>query len=534
MDGEPSALPAAGSAGTSLRGRIGARSSFSVNMISNYLGRGWEAAMSIAFVPLYIRFLGVEAYGVIGLLAVIQSFMMILDFGMTPTLTREASRYQSGEQPLEYFRDLVRSIEWLVAAAALVIVAALALAAPWIADHWVRAESLAQSDIAVALSVGGALIAMRFFESVFRGTLYGLERQALANGIAALFATVRGAGSVAVVALTDFGLTGFFAWQAAVSLVTVVAMRAAVRWSLPLLTRRPRFSATALRAIGRFALGMVAISLLALAATQADKLILSRLLSLEAFGYYMFAANVALMLELASAPLMTALYPRVIDFMARRDEAGLTDFFHRWARVVAVLTAPAAAWLVFFAEPIILLWSGDPVLAARSGPLLSVLAIGMFLHAQCVLPYQVQLAAGWTGLGIWSNAAALVTIVPALLLLAPRFGAFAGAWTWLAVASLYFLMTAGVMFARLLRGERARFVMVDVIVPATAAFAVAALCHALVPIGPGPWAADVALLALAFLVSLAAAAVSAWLIERRDQKVRGGSGLSATASQTSA
>lgn len=37
------------------------------NLIANYLGQGWTALMGLAFIPLYIRYLGIEAYGLIGL-----------------------------------------------------------------------------------------------------------------------------------------------------------------------------------------------------------------------------------------------------------------------------------------------------------------------------------------------------------------------------------------------------------------------------------------------------------------------------------
>lgn len=39
------------------------------NVIANYLGQGWRVLMSLAFVPLYIKYLGIEAYGLIGILA---------------------------------------------------------------------------------------------------------------------------------------------------------------------------------------------------------------------------------------------------------------------------------------------------------------------------------------------------------------------------------------------------------------------------------------------------------------------------------
>ena len=34
--------------------------SLKANLLANYFGQGWRALMSIVFVPLYVRYLGVE------------------------------------------------------------------------------------------------------------------------------------------------------------------------------------------------------------------------------------------------------------------------------------------------------------------------------------------------------------------------------------------------------------------------------------------------------------------------------------------
>ena len=496
-----------------LADRLGRPTSFTGNVAANYLGRAWEAAMSVAFVPFYIHYLGPEAYGVIGLVALIQSFMLVLDFGMTPALTREAARFAAGEHSAAYLRDLLRSVELVVAALTVVVIGAIALAAPTIAEHWIRARALDPALIAQALVVGGALIAMRFFESVFRGTLQGLERQVLSNAIGAGFATLRGAGSVALLAWTGAGLTGFLAWQAAAALAAVLAMRVAVAATLGAPERAPRFSRAALASIGRFAGGMFAISILALAASQADKFVLSRLLPLADFGYYVFAANLAVILELMVTPVMTALYPRVV---ALGDKPDLTPLFHRWAQIVAAMTGPVAAWLVFFAPQIILAWSGNAELARRSGALLSIIAFGTLLHAQCALPYYLQLAKGWTGLSVWVNGLALGVTVPMLLLATPRIGAAAGAWTWVGVAALYLLVGVNAMFERILPAERWRFFFFDLVPPIAAAFAAmagAAMFYTM--LAPSGRLVQTLLLGLSLAGGFAASFAAVWLAARR-------------------
>lgn len=464
------------------QGRIGLlnsitrRTSFKGNMFANYGGRIWEAGMSVAFVPLYIRYLGAEAYGVIGLVALIQAFMLILDFGMTPTLTRETARFEAGEHDGPHIKDLIRSIEWVTAGLCTVILLSVASAACFLSNYWVQAETLNRSTIAQAMMIGGALIATRLFESIYRGSLYGLQRQLLCNGIAAVAATIRAAGAVAVIALFNGGLIGFFAWQVGISLLAVLAMRLSVQFALPTTERRARFSLEALSGVWQFAAGMLLVSILSLTATQADKVLLSRIIPLRDFGYYVFAANVAVVIELSFSPALTAIYPRIVDLISRKQDVELRDLFHKTAKVVVAVTAPLAALLAVFAPKLILLWSGDPELAASAGPILSVVVLGTFLHAQCVLPYYVQLGHGWTSLSAWVNAGALFITIPSLIFLVPRFGTIAAAWTWVAVASVYFLVALNVMFSRHLKTERLAFYFGDVILPAAAAFATMWLC----------------------------------------------------------
>ena len=76
------------------------------NIIANYAGSAVTTLLSVALVPVYIRYLGIEAYALIGLFAVIQAWLTLLDFGMTPTLGREMARFGAGAVSAQGIRDL--------------------------------------------------------------------------------------------------------------------------------------------------------------------------------------------------------------------------------------------------------------------------------------------------------------------------------------------------------------------------------------------------------------------------------------------
>ena len=62
------------------------------NILTNYAGQVWTALMAVAFVPLYIRALGMEAFGLVGLMLSMQALSMLLDLGMGSVLNRELAR----------------------------------------------------------------------------------------------------------------------------------------------------------------------------------------------------------------------------------------------------------------------------------------------------------------------------------------------------------------------------------------------------------------------------------------------------------
>ena len=184
------------------------------NVVANYLGQAWVALMALAFVPVYIGFLGMEAFGLIGLFAVIQTWLTLLDMGMTPTLTREMARYEAGEHSVQSVADLLRTLELLCVGFAALIGGGLFLSAGWLAHQWLRAEGLTPEAIESAIRVAAIVVALRFVESLYRGAIYGLQRQVWFNVVNAGVSTARSVGMIAVLVWVAPTIEAFLIWQA--------------------------------------------------------------------------------------------------------------------------------------------------------------------------------------------------------------------------------------------------------------------------------------------------------------------------------
>lgn len=471
------------------------------NLIANYLGQGCVAIMGLAFIPIYIKYLGIEAYGLIGLFALLQAWLSLLDMGMTPTLGREMARFTGGTHSAQSIRDLLRSIEVIAFVIAVLIASGIGLCANWMANSWVQAESLPSDVVAQAFVVMGIVTAIRFMESVYRSSIVGLQRQVLFNVVNSTMATLRGLGAVGVLVWVSPSIEAFFIWQGLVSIVTLIVLGVTTYASLPRAPYTGRFSIETLRSVWRFAGGMLGITFLSLLLMQVDKVLLSKLLSLKEFGYYTLAAVVAGSLYMVITPITQAFYPRMCELYARNDQAGLIDNYHKGAQLVSVFAGSVAIVVILFAETILRLWTQDQDLAQSSATLLSLLMLGNLLNGLMWIPYLTQLAHGWASLAVRINIVAVALIVPAILWATPRYGAEGAAWVWVSLNAGYVLIGIHFMYRRILGTEKWRWYAQDVFSPLIVGIAAASAAAHLWSTESGNLA-DLRLIAFAALLTL--------------------------------
>ena len=120
------------------------------NIAANYAGAGWNALMSFIFVPWYIKYLGIEAYGIIGFFASVQAVLYLLDMGLSTTFSREVAVLSAKSDGVSTIRDLTRTfatVYWGIAALAGLFFAGLA---PVFTNYWLNAETLDTKLIANA------------------------------------------------------------------------------------------------------------------------------------------------------------------------------------------------------------------------------------------------------------------------------------------------------------------------------------------------------------------------------------------------
>ncbi len=409
--------------------------------------------MGIIFVPLYIRLMGVESYGVIGIFASLQAMFAVLDLGLSQTLAREMARLSVDQKNSSRMADTARTLEIIYWGIALIVLAVITMASHFIAYHWLNPEKLSREFLQEVLWIMALVVGLRWPVSLYMGGLNGLQRQVLVNSILAIFATLQGAGAVAVLWLIRPTVQVFFFWQALMALAQVIVLRIAL-WRNLSSERKGMFHGDVLKEIWRFAAGMTGISLVSTILMQTDKILLSKLLPLSDFGYYTFAATVAAVLYRLITPVFTAYYPRLTELVSKNDQNGLVQTYHQGCQFMAAVILPSALTLAFFSKEVLSLWVRDPEVIAHASLLVSLLVIGNTLHGLMHLPYALQLAHGWTRLSFSTNLFAVLFLAPAIYFATTAWGAVGAASMWIVLNVGYLLIVIQLMHLRLLKHEK--------------------------------------------------------------------------------
>lgn len=459
----------------SLRDKLSSLNILHKNVFANFTGTIWQTLMAMLFIPLYIKFMGIESWGLIGIFASLQIILGLLDMGLSSTLNREMARLSVIPNKEDEMRNLVRTLEFFYWSVAILIGIVIIVLSPVITNHWIDTGGLSPKTVQQALLIMGFVMTLQMPIGFYSGGLMGLQKQVHLNVINIIMSTFRGGGAVFVLWLISPTVHAYFIWQIIISSFTVFLLGHTLWKKLPYSDNHAVFQKHLLRGIWKFAAGMSGITILAVILTQVDKIVLSKMLSLEMFGYYTLASTVAMSLTRLTTPIMTAIYPKLTQMISNDDQNGLKLLYHKSCQLVAVLVLPVAVIISLFSYDILMIWTQNSTTALRTYILVSILTAGTGLYGLMVLPYTLQLASGWTSLSIYKNIIAVILLVPAIIVLTHHYGAIGASIAWFVLNLGYVLFEIPMVHKRLLRHEKWRWYINDVFYPLGASVLIAGL-----------------------------------------------------------
>jgi O-antigen/teichoic acid export membrane protein len=480
------------------------------NIVANYASSAFIAALSIVVVPLYIRYLGLEVYGLVGVFMMLQSLFSLLDFGLSATMMREAARSRAGASSPSDLRQVLVTLEVVFCLIAIIAGIGMVATSGWIGSDWLKTESLDHDTVQLAIILMAPTVAFRFISALYRSLITGFEDLVWLGGFNAVIGAARFALVVPMFEIFGASSDLFFVVQLAVAAIELTVLFIRAHRSIGA-AGRPPVSFRALRSIMGFSLAAALSGITWVAVTQSDKLVLSAVLPLSQYAVFSVVALIANGLLLVSAPISGALVPRLMKLHAAGEEGTLVSLYRRGTQLNALIVLPIAITIALFARELLWVWTGDAAVTNGGAGALSLYVTGTAILTLNGFVAYLQYARGNIRLHVIGSLLFLSIQVPLVLWLARQYGAFGAGCAWLLVNTLFFVGWVPLMHRRFLPGIHLRWLTKDIGMILLPALTVGALFHQFVTFPASRIVSGMLLAMIGSTVLLIAGCASPWI-----------------------
>lgn len=422
------------------------------NIIANYASQLYVTGVGILILPLYIKYMGAEAYGLVGFFTMLQAWFAVLDLGLTPTIGRETARYFGGSMSALAYRQLFRALSVIFVFIAVLGGGVLFVFAEQVASHWLQIATLDLREVLVAVQIMAISVALRWLGGLYRGVITGAERLVWLSGFNIIIATLRFVAVFATMSIFGYTPLVFFLHQLVVVLLEIIGLYWMANHLLPqkhTLTQAIGWSIKPITPLLKFALTIAFTSSVWVFVTQTDKLILSGILPLAEYGYFTLAVLVASAIMIISGPVSSAIMPRMANLHAQAKREEMLQVYRDATQIVSIIAGTASLVIAFYPKQMLFAWTGDFVLAEAVAPILRLYALGNALLAVGAFPYYLQYALGNLRFHLIGNIIMVVLLIPSIIWAATHFGGVGAGYAWFGMNLFYFIVWVGYVHSNL-------------------------------------------------------------------------------------
>ena len=371
------------------------------NAASNFLALVWLSGLSLVTVPLYIRQLGAAEWGLVAACTSLQIVLNFFDAGFSQIVPRWAAREAHQPARLAAYLRLLRRV---YVGLGLLVFLLIQAAAAALAQQWFQVPADRAPALEWAIRIFAFQLFFQFVNNLHIGLWHGLQQQVLANRRVCGFGSLKHG-----LALTLVLCVAPHAWLYTLAFASVALLELLCNaWTVQrhFGAGNPKAPAAAgmaddgarpqtipLRPLLREVATLSGGILVGLLVSQLDRILLSRSVSLQAFGTYTVVASLAMAFLQLQTPITRAYFPLLVQDIQRTGWVSGARLRRMLLGTVLVSTLPALLACAL-ASHLLTLWLHVPEMV-RVGTLpLQMLLVAVALNTLYGCIYQVMVAKG--------------------------------------------------------------------------------------------------------------------------------------------
>ena len=398
-----------------------------------------------------------------GFFAVMQAWLNLLDMGLSPTLARQVAHTRGQDSNFTELKRLLRSLEIIFFSLSVCIGLSVVLSSRWIAENWLQVETLRHSEVAYCIALMGIMVGMRWFASLYRSGINGMEHQVWLNGANMLLTTLRFVGALALLRWISQEPRHFFTYQLVISIIELGIIGAKFYTITP--TSQGvglRFDWPSVKAVLPFAGGIAYTAVIWILLTQLDKLLLSKILPLKEYGYFALVAVVANGVLQLAAPISQALLPRLTYLLSQGKEQEMLASYRKATQIMAVIMLPLTGMVALFSTELLFAWTGNKTASEWAGPILFWYVLGNGILAVGAFQYYLQFAHGKLRMHVIYNTISASVQVPIVIFAVFNYGAMGVAVAWFSFRVITFFIWPPIVHHKFAPGIHRKWLFNDI------------------------------------------------------------------------
>src|SRR5205809_238426 len=361
------------------------------NTLLNIVGQALPLLVGVATIPVIIRNLGEERFGLLGLIWAILGYFGVLDLGLGRATTKFVAEYLARGDTVRLPQVATLSVASQTALGAVGGVA-LALLTPLVVDRLLGVPTVLRGEARGALLVVSLSVPFVVLSLSLRAILEASQRFDLVT-------LIRTPTSAAVFLIP--AVAARFGARLPAIVVLLLLVRISACWVTAALIPRaiPGFRWTlvprwqTLRPLLGYG-GWVSVSnVVSPLLVYLERFLLASLAGVTAVAYYTAPSEAITRLLIVPAGLAGALFPALSASGAGTGPVSFDRLLGRPLRFLLLTLAPLVMVLIVCAGPLMTLWLG-PSVAAQSATPFAILAAGVLVNGLAHLPYAYLLGRG--------------------------------------------------------------------------------------------------------------------------------------------
>lgn len=347
------------------------------NSIYTLIRRMIILPIGLAIVPIIIKFIGVEGYGVWIMIQTLLTYSSVMDMGLSPAITKYTAEYDGHGDHFK-ITQIFNTLFVVYVFLCLILFVIVFLCRGLIVDSLIKPINIPKETVTFALIISMLVFVINMVFSVYPSFLNGLQRMDITNKIDSVSSIAKFALSVAFLYL-GWGIKGLALSGGISCIITTTMYIYTSKRIASYLTFNPfLFNLRTLKEIWGFSIYSAMGNVVAMVHLHMDKLIINYILGVNWLAFYDIAHRLVFFMWGLSGSFIAPLMPAVSSIHAASGIEKTKEVFRTTFKFFSLIICPLFLFVSVFADNLIISWLGSG--CENAIPVLRILSIAYMIN----------------------------------------------------------------------------------------------------------------------------------------------------------